>query len=569
MADGLPISCTQRNQPAGQKQQLNKLPKQLNSGQTQTNRILNVSRNAMKRTYLLLCLSLLTCNVANSSYLRNLEALNQLSKSSSSASLQQQQQQLLRGDLNGNVGGNNEDDDDDATTTTPNSSEDYDTRPQYSFAYDVRDTLTGDDKRQEEKRDGDLVKGQYSLIEPDGTRRIVEYTADDASGFNAIVSNQRVDEQQQRISSSSSSSSRYSSIEELQSRLTAQAIADAQSLAEAQQASQLQLEAQSRRESESQARVQAQQLMEQFQQQVQQTAQLRQQQEQQRLQQEQQLRDLQRLQEQREREQREQEQREREQRERDLRERELRDREQRERDQERRQQQERRQSQRLLERLSSDQQTLLLTQSLPSASQLLGQSVQATVVSHPPTLLSRLPSSSSSTSSSSRTTLLTRDRDLDAWRQLPSARLTIERTSQPQLILAQPASASVQAQLISGSPLLLDSNLNGLLTTRINGHGSRTGLSWSNGRRLLNNDLWQLDRLDEDSRREDNRREENRREENRREENRREENRREENRREESRREDTRREDLLLRRESEELRSGSAERLSNSRNKAW
>ncbi|XP_022226356.2 trichohyalin [Drosophila obscura] len=531
----------------------------------------------MKRTYLLLCLSLLTCNVANSSYLRNLEALNQLSKSSSSSSLQLQQQQLLRGDLNGNDG-NSEDDNDDATTITPNSSEDYDSRPQYSFAYDVRDTLTGDDKRQEEKRDGDLVKGQYSLIEPDGTRRIVEYTADDASGFNAIVSNQRVDEQQlqqQRISSSasSSSSSRYSSIEELQSRLTAQAIADAQSLADAQQASQLQLEAQSRRESENHARVQAQQLMEQFQQQVQQTTQLRQQQEQQRQQQEQQrqqqeqqLRDLQRLQEQREREQREQEQREREQRERDLRERELRDREQRERDQERRQQQERRQSQRLL-----DQQTLLLSQSLPSASQLLGQTVQATVVSHPPTLLSRLPASSSLTSSSSRTTLLSRDRDLDAWRQLPSARLTIERTSQPQLILAQPASASVQAQLISGSPLLLDSNLNGLLTTRINGQGARAGLSWSNGRRLLNNDLWQLERLDdrEDSRREDNRREENRREENRREEIRREENRREENRREESRREDTRREDLLLRRDSEELRSGSAERLSNSRNKAW
>ncbi|XP_017151355.1 trichohyalin [Drosophila miranda] len=522
----------------------------------------------MKRTYLLLCLSLLTCNVAHSSYLRPLEsALSQLSKSSSSL------HQQLRGDLNGNDG--NSEDDDDATTITPNSSEDYDSRPQYSFAYDVRDTLTGDDKRQEEKRDGDLVKGQYSLIEPDGTRRIVEYTADDASGFNAIVSNQRVDEhQQQRISSASSSSSRYSSIEELQSRLTAQAIAEAQSLAEAQQASQLQLEAQSRRESENQARVQAQQLMEQFQQQVQQTAQLRQQQEQQRQQQEQQLRDIQRLQEQREREQREQEQREREQRDRELRERELRDRdlrerelrerEQRERDQERRQQQERRQSQRLLERLSGDQQTLLLSQSLPSASQLLGQSVQATVVSHPPTLLSRLPSSSSS---SSRTTLLTRDRDLDAWRQLPSARLTIERTSQPQLLLAQPASASVQAQLISGSPLLLDSNLNGLITTRLNGNGGRAGaaLSWSNGRRLLNNDLWQLERLDD---REDR---DSRREENRREENRREENRREENRREENRREETGREDLLLHRDSEELRSGSAERLSksNSRHNAW
>lgn len=40
------------------------------------------------------------------------------------------------------------------------SSEDYDAHPQYSFAYDVRDSLTGDDKQQEEKRDGDVVQGQ-------------------------------------------------------------------------------------------------------------------------------------------------------------------------------------------------------------------------------------------------------------------------------------------------------------------------------------------------------------------------------------------------------------------------
>ncbi|XP_001969797.3 trichohyalin [Drosophila erecta] len=460
----------------------------------------------MKRTYLLLCLSLLTCNVANSAYLRPID-LSQLAKSSN---LQQQQQ--LRGDLSRD----DNNDDDDATTLAPSSGEDYDTRPQYSFAYDVRDSLTGDDKRQEEKRDGDLVKGQYSLIEPDGTRRIVEYTADDVSGFNAIVSKQRLDDQQQQQRLSTSSSSRFNSLEELQTRLTAQAIAEAQSLAEAQQASQLQLEAQSRRESENQARNQAQQLMEQFQQQVQQ-------QEQQRLQQEQQLRDLQRLQEQRDREERDREQREREQREREqrerlqreqelrdreLRERELRDRELREREQreqrdreqrdreDRRQQAERRQSQnqRLL-----DQQTLLLTQSLPS--------IQATVVSHPPTLLaSRLPASSSS--SSRTTTLLTRERDLEAWRQLPNARITIDRSSQP-LILSQPSSATVQAQLIS-SPLLLESgNLNGLITTRLNGNAARAGaaLSWSNGRRLLNNDLWQLDRLDERSDSRDSRRE--------------------------------------------------------------
>lgn len=45
---------------------------------------------------------------------------------------------------------------------TVSSSEDYDTHPQYSFAYDVRDSFTGDDKQQEEKRDGDVVQGQVS-----------------------------------------------------------------------------------------------------------------------------------------------------------------------------------------------------------------------------------------------------------------------------------------------------------------------------------------------------------------------------------------------------------------------
>lgn len=45
---------------------------------------------------------------------------------------------------------------------TVSSSEDYDAHPQYSFAYDVRDSLTGDDKQQEEKRDGDVVQGQVT-----------------------------------------------------------------------------------------------------------------------------------------------------------------------------------------------------------------------------------------------------------------------------------------------------------------------------------------------------------------------------------------------------------------------
>uniref|UniRef100_A0A1A9WLJ5 Larval cuticle protein A3A n=1 Tax=Glossina brevipalpis TaxID=37001 RepID=A0A1A9WLJ5_9MUSC len=62
-----------------------------------------------------------------------------------------------------------------------------DAHPQYKFAYDVQDTLTGDSKTQEESRDGDIVRGSYSLVEPDGSRRIVNYYADPVNGFNAVV----------------------------------------------------------------------------------------------------------------------------------------------------------------------------------------------------------------------------------------------------------------------------------------------------------------------------------------------------------------------------------------------
>uniref|UniRef100_A0A6P4EA15 Larval cuticle protein A2B-like n=1 Tax=Drosophila rhopaloa TaxID=1041015 RepID=A0A6P4EA15_DRORH len=65
--------------------------------------------------------------------------------------------------------------------------EPYDPNPQYSFSYDVHDGSTGDVKSQQESRSGDVVQGAYSLIEADGTRRIVEYTADPVHGFNAVV----------------------------------------------------------------------------------------------------------------------------------------------------------------------------------------------------------------------------------------------------------------------------------------------------------------------------------------------------------------------------------------------
>ncbi|XP_052738603.1 uncharacterized protein LOC112058172 [Bicyclus anynana] len=64
-----------------------------------------------------------------------------------------------------------------------------DAHPQYDFSYSVADGHTGDNKSQHESRDGDVVHGEYSLVEADGSVRRVEYTADDHNGFNAVVSN--------------------------------------------------------------------------------------------------------------------------------------------------------------------------------------------------------------------------------------------------------------------------------------------------------------------------------------------------------------------------------------------
>ncbi|ALC39351.1 Cry [Drosophila busckii] len=114
---------------------------------------------------------------------------------------------------------------------------------------------------------------------------------------------------------------------------------------------------------------------------------------------------------------------------------------------------------------------------LPS-SRLLGQSLQASIISHPASFNSRLNN----------------NRERDSWQQLP--RLSIERSpsSAQTLLLSQPSSASLQASLISSSsPLLLDSsNLNSL---RLNARAN-AALSWNEGRRLLQHELWQLDNLE-------------------------------------------------------------------------
>ncbi|CAB3243251.1 unnamed protein product [Arctia plantaginis] len=60
--------------------------------------------------------------------------------------------------------------------------------PKYEFEYSVSDKNTGDHKHHSEARDGDRVRGEYSLVQSDGSLRKVQYTADDHNGFNAVVS---------------------------------------------------------------------------------------------------------------------------------------------------------------------------------------------------------------------------------------------------------------------------------------------------------------------------------------------------------------------------------------------
>ncbi|KAL4112898.1 hypothetical protein QTP88_016617 [Uroleucon formosanum] len=58
----------------------------------------------------------------------------------------------------------------------------------YHFGYAVHDPHTHDIKSHSESNDGHgNVKGSYSLLEADGSTRVVTYTADHEHGFNAEV----------------------------------------------------------------------------------------------------------------------------------------------------------------------------------------------------------------------------------------------------------------------------------------------------------------------------------------------------------------------------------------------
>jgi Insect cuticle protein len=63
----------------------------------------------------------------------------------------------------------------------------YEGSSDYSFSYDVNDAQTYDVKSQSEYSKNGYVAGSYSLIDADGLRRTVDYTADDYNGFQANV----------------------------------------------------------------------------------------------------------------------------------------------------------------------------------------------------------------------------------------------------------------------------------------------------------------------------------------------------------------------------------------------
>ncbi|XP_055610778.1 transcription factor SPT20 homolog isoform X2 [Uranotaenia lowii] len=71
--------------------------------------------------------------------------------------------------------------------------EDYDPNPSYQFGFDVKDDEYTNYQNRKEQRDGNVIKGSYSVVDSDGFIRTVTYTADPKEGFKAEVSRQPTD----------------------------------------------------------------------------------------------------------------------------------------------------------------------------------------------------------------------------------------------------------------------------------------------------------------------------------------------------------------------------------------
>ncbi|XP_058463639.1 transcription factor SPT20 homolog [Malaya genurostris] len=71
--------------------------------------------------------------------------------------------------------------------------EDFDANPSYQFGFDVKDDEYTNYQNRKEQREGNVIKGSYSVVDSDGFIRTVTYTADPKEGFRAEVSRQPTD----------------------------------------------------------------------------------------------------------------------------------------------------------------------------------------------------------------------------------------------------------------------------------------------------------------------------------------------------------------------------------------
>ncbi len=69
----------------------------------------------------------------------------------------------------------------------------------YDFTYSVHDEHTGDLKEQHETAKDGAVEGYYTLVDADGYRRIVHYTANHEQGFIARVERQPLGHEQRIV----------------------------------------------------------------------------------------------------------------------------------------------------------------------------------------------------------------------------------------------------------------------------------------------------------------------------------------------------------------------------------
>ncbi|KAF5297738.1 hypothetical protein FQR65_LT09912 [Abscondita terminalis] len=69
---------------------------------------------------------------------------------------------------------------------------DYIAKPDYAYSYGIDDSKTGNSHSRQESRIGDSVNGEYTVLEADGTMRVVQYTSDPHNGFQAQVHYKRL-----------------------------------------------------------------------------------------------------------------------------------------------------------------------------------------------------------------------------------------------------------------------------------------------------------------------------------------------------------------------------------------